>query len=416
MSSRKRTLWILPASAAILLLIFAAAVGGAYLAGTRLHSDPKRTLTEKAPIGFNPIKSQFISEKNDMQLWLCVQRDNLPAVNRDLTIDFDDTALLGVVVLKDELYFTDLDKIEIDGKTISSDKIHRLNELPGWQKIWWMKIESREHKYINSNKNDGWWASVSYIESVESVSRESTKAVDVRPTRLRGVNYKGRHVGTMRYKVAVEFGGFFLSTPGRESAGKAGLMPNVRRVSRKGNTGNAAADMAMSLANLPYIWGSAPIYGEKNQDSHQAQLHIGADCADLVVASWRLSNASSIPYSAVLPMVTKYANTSYSKEIIGSKNEIFFGKTGKGIPIGPEGVEPGAAIMWKFVKKSTKMARGHAAVFIEDNGPGGRPNDVLDEYDVVLHALWNTPSLDRIRDVLPGHTPVAVINPIGRLK
>ena len=416
MSSKKRKLWILPAIAAILLLIVAAAVGGAYIAGTGLRNDLKKTFADKAPIGFNPIKSQFIAEKDDMKLWLCVQRKNLPAVNRNMTVEFDDTALLAVIIKKGAHYFTGLNDVEIDGKTISNDKIHRLSELPGWRKIWWMKIESREHKYINSNKNNGWWAGVNYIESVEAVNRESTQTVDVRPIRLQGVKWKDRHVGTMRYKVAVEFDDFFLSTPGRESAGKAGLLPDVRRVSRKGNTGNATADMALSLANLPYIWGSAPIHGEKKQDSHQAEIYIGADCADLVVASWRLSNASSIPYSAVLPMVTKYAKTSYSKEIIGSKNEFLFGKTGKGIPIGPEGIEPGAAIMWKFVKKNTKKPRGHAAVLIEDKGPGGRPNGVLDEHDLVIHALWNTPALDRIRDVLPGHTPIAAINPIGRLK
>ncbi|MFH1436438.1 MAG: hypothetical protein ABIJ56_12030 [Pseudomonadota bacterium] len=397
-------------------LIIAAAVGGVYIAGSGLHSDPKKALVDEAPTGFNPVKSQFIAGKDDFKIWLCVQRDNLPAVNRNLAIEFDDNALLGVVIKKGAQYYTDLNEIEIDGKTIASGKIHRLSELPGWQKIWWMKIESKEHKYINSNKNDGWWAGIDYIESVEAVNRESAQTVDVRPIRLQGVKWKDRHVGTIRYKVAVEFTDFFLSTPGRESAGKGGLLPDVRRVSRKGNTGNATADMALSLANLPYIWGSAPIHGEKNQESHQAELYIGADCADLAVASWRLSNASTIHYSAVLPMVTKYEKSRYSIEIIGSKDEILFGTTGKGIPIGPGGVEPGTAIMWKFVKKGTKKPRGHAAVFVEDKGPGGRPNGVLDEHDVVLHALWNTPALDRIRDVLPGTTPIAAINPIGRLK
>jgi hypothetical protein len=230
---------------------------------------------------------------------------------------------------------------------------------------------------------------VDYEEHLVGVDREGMRDLDVSPERLDGVALNGHHVGTMRYKVRVDMDGFSVSTPGRETLEQGGLLPGVRRVSRSGGTGEPVADSALSLANLPYIWGSAPLDGV-----HQAERHIGADCADLVVAAWRMAGLEA-DYSAVIPMILGRPGAEVTDVVKGH-----YLVSGSRIP-----VEPGQAVAWRFGPGNGK---GHVAIVVEDSGPLGVPNGVLDAADLALHAMWSTPRLQKLGDVLP-MDPVAVI-------
>jgi cell wall-associated NlpC family hydrolase len=344
-----------------------------------------------------------------MELWLCVGRGQGPGENADATIGFDEAARLGVAVRRGGVLYSDFDALIIDGKRFDKDALKPMRDLPGWQRILWYKVESGRKSYMNTKKNPGWWADVAYVESLENSGRQTLRDVDVSPLLRKGVTWKGRAVGTMRYRAAVEFPGFSLSTPGATSPSKGGACPGLRRVSRQGGTGISAVDHAMSLANLPYIWGSAFLTGEGAGGKHQAELFVGADCADLVIAAWHMSGASAIPYRAVVPLLNAYGGTPFAVAVSYKKNGFYFGAPGKAITVGAGTVRPGAAVLWKF---GPGGAKGHAAMLVADDGPDGVPNGVLDESDWVLHTRWDTPALARIKDTLPGIAPVAVLGPV----
>ena len=72
---------------------------------------------------------------------------------------------------------------------------------------------------------------------------------------------------------------------------------------------------------------------------------------------------------------------------------------------------PGAMVAWRFGKGGRK---GHAAVLAQDLGPDGEPNGYLDEHDLVLHTMWESPVLEPISEVFSNRDPVAVIEPVGK--
>jgi len=346
--------------------------------------------------------------KGDMSLWLCVQRAGGAAENADVTVEFDEAAVLGPVVAKGGVYYSDFQRVVIDGKSIEPGSLKRLAELEGWDAVSWYKIESREPSYMNTKKNPGWWAPIAYAEYPVKSGRASTLEADVAPVKLGGVRWEGRSVGTMRFRVAVRFKGFTLASPGIETLERGGVLPGVRRVSRKGGTGIPGVDHAMAMANLPYIWGSAALEGAERAASHQAEQFIGADCADFVVAAWRHAGADSLAYRAVIPLMKTFGDSVHAVPIAYAKKGFYYSSPDKPVRVGPQGAAPGAAIAWRFGPGGGK---GHVALLVEDRGPGGKPNGVLDELDRVLHTRWNTPVLGTIAEALPGVVPSLVINP-----
>jgi cell wall-associated NlpC family hydrolase len=329
-------------------------------------------------------------------------------VNADVLIDYDEVVRLGPVIEKGGIYYSDFEGIVIDGKPIAPGSMRRMAELEGWDRIFWYKIESREPKYMNTKKNPGWWAPVKYDEHLVAAGKRTKLEADVAPVKLGGVVWKGRNVGTMRFRVAVRFNDITLASPGIETSTAGGALPGVRRVSRKGGTGIPGVDQAMAMANLPYIWASAALDGTKGAASHQAEQFIGADCADFVVAAWRRAGAASFGYRAVIPLMKAFKDSAHALPIAYAKKGFYYSGPDKAVQVGPWGAEPGAAIAWRF---GPGRGKGHMALLVEDRGPGGKANGVLDEQDRVLHMRWNTPALAAIRDALPGVVPSLVINP-----
>ena len=343
-----------------------------------------------------------------MRLWLCVQRPGHEAENRDALIGFDEDAVLGPVIEKAGVFYSDFDSLVIDGSQVDEERMRSLKELEGWDRIDWYKIESREPKYMNTKKNPGWWAAVTYDEHLAASGKRTKLEADVAPVKLGGVVWKGRNVGTMRFRVAVRFKDFTLASPGIEAAAAGGELPGVRRVSRKGGTGIPGVDHAMAMANLPYIWGSAALDGAKGAASHQAERFIGADCADFVVAAWRRAGAASLGYRAVIPLMKAFKDSAHALTIAYAKKGFYYSGPDKAVQVGPWGAVPGAALAWRF---GPGHGKGHMAILVEDRGPGGKANGVLDEQDRVLHMRWSTAALAAIRDALPGVVPSLVINP-----
>jgi cell wall-associated NlpC family hydrolase len=341
----------------------------------------------------------YVGERDGTEILLCVRVAGGEATCSDRTIGYDDDAVLGVAIGRAGAWYSDLGRVTIGARSVETRPLDGIEDL---SRIWWYRVESVERSYRNSARNPGWWADIEYEEYVDHVGRKTTRDVDVRPVRLDGVAWKGRWVGTGRWKVAVELGSYVLATPGKEAAGQGGVLPGVRRVSRLGGTGNAIVDSAMSLSGLPYIWGSAVVAGV-----HQAERYIGADCADLVVAAWRLAGIGSA-YSAVVPMIGRHSGSPGAVRIEGVRKGAYVDSRGNGIPVGPHGVEPGAAVLWRLGPAGGK---GHAAILVEDRGLHGEPNGLLDGSDLVLHAMWDEPRLEPVSEVLDP-APVLVLGPV----
>jgi hypothetical protein len=336
-------------------------------------------------------------------VWLCVQRHGAGASNEDATLGFDEEARLGIVVRSGGKWYTDLPSAVVDGRAVSEPE--PLAGLPGLVRIAWYLVESAKPSWRNSDRNEGWWGAVRYDEIELPWAGSGVVDVDVRPARLRGVSWMGRNVGTMRVKASVELASIVLSTPGAESVGKGGVLEGVRRVTRLGGSGNAVVDAALGLSNLPYIWGSAPVGGKDDWSSHQAEIFVGSDCADLVVAAWRMSGAGNESYATVAKLLARHEDATI--RIAGKQAGIFVGVDGAPIRFGEGGVEAGSMIAWRF---GENLGKSHAAVLVQDSGPAGRPNGLLDEWDLVLHALWEPPVLERLSWVLV-FDPVAVVAP-----
>ncbi|MBI5502168.1 MAG: hypothetical protein HY907_18130 [Deltaproteobacteria bacterium] len=337
----------------------------------------------------------------DQGVWLCVQRPGADASNEDATLDFDEEARLGIVVRSGGSWYTDLPAAVVDGRAVSGPV--PLARLPGLVHIAWRLVESAEPSWRNRDRNPGWWAEMRYDELELPWDGFGVVDVDVRPARLRGVSWRGKSVGTMRVKASVELESVVLSTPGAESAGKGGVLDGVRRVTRLGGSGNAVVDAALGLANLPYIWGSAPVGGEGDWSSHQAELFVGADCADLVVAAWRISGLENESYTSVARLLDRHQASSI--RIAEKRAGIYFAAAGAPIPFGPGGADAGSMIAWRF---GPNLGKSHAAVLVEDRGPTGAANGLLDEWDLVLHTLWEPPVLEPLSEVLV-LDPVAVV-------
>lgn len=342
-----------------------------------------------------------IGAGEDQGVWLCVQRAGAEAANDDATIAFDEQARLGIVVRAGGRWYADLPAAVVDGRAVHEPV--PLARLPGLVRITWYLVESAQPSWRNRERNPGWWDAVRYNELELPWDGYGVVDVDVRPARLRGVSWKGKSVGTMRVKAVVELESVVLSTPGAEAAGTGGVLDGVRRVTRLGGSGNAVVDAALGLANLPYIWGSAPVGGAGDWPSHQAELFVGADCADLVVAAWRMSGLANESYTSVARLLERHADSRI--QIAGRRDGVYVGTAGAPIRFGPGGAEAGAMIGWRF---GPNLGKSHAAVLVEDRGPTGAPNGSLDEWDLVLHALWEPPVLEALSEVLV-FEPVAVV-------
>ncbi|MBN1771559.1 MAG: hypothetical protein JXB32_09875 [Deltaproteobacteria bacterium] len=342
-----------------------------------------------------------IGAGEDQGIWLCVERSGAEAVNADAMLGFDEQARLGLVVRFGGRWYTDLPAAVVDGRVVHDPE--PLAALPGLLRVAWYLVESAEPSWRNRDRNPEWWAAVRYDEHELPWDGRGVVEVDVRPARLPGVSWTGKSVGTARFKAEVELGSVVLATPGAEATGKGGVPLGVRRVTRRGGSGNAVVDAALGLANLPYIWGSAPVGGEGDWSSHQAELFVGADCADLVVAAWRLSGLGNESYTSTARLLARHEASSI--RIAGQRDGLYVGDGGAPVRFGPGGVEAGAMLVWRF---GTNLGKSHAAVLVQDRGPSGAPNGLLDEADLVLHALWEPPVLEPLSEVL-AFDPVAVV-------
>jgi hypothetical protein len=283
------------------------------------------------------------------------------------------------------LYFTEADSLNLWGRPIRRDEIMNWDEkIYGPINIEWYKVEYTEDNYRNG-ENPGWWADLKYVETPVPNWRNYWQIpVDVRPTIFKGA---GDNLGTMRFKVVVEYSGKRYSSPGAETKDRRGISDSVHRISiRKDDT---YVGWLWAFFNLPYIRGSASLRDQDPPEFHQAERFIGADCTDFVVAAWRRASGLDIPYSGSFAFQKggEYRVKGSVKEIyenLKMEGDKVIKSDGREVPFGPGGVRVGDLILYW----------GHIGVLSLDTPPLG----ILDPFDLIIHTCFGEPAEISIKE------------------
>ncbi len=292
------------------------------------------------------------------------------------TVQFADDITLHIVIGADDtngsyLFYCDVDTIILDNNPVSTRPI---SELINNADVSWFKIENNcKEKWYSNTEPDWHWDRLDYTESHLGNFGFSIPC-DVAPTILTPVVVDRQAVGTMRFRVKVVYKDKKYASTGMDSRYKNCISEDIHRVSRKGSTGVDILDFGLALCNSPYIWGSASFTGSKFDN--QAERYLGADCADLAVASARMAGYTKMPYGGsrtLGPSTDRIAKTTKIR------NRIYCDKNTNTIPIGTEGVLLGDFIIWD----------GHIGLLYQDNEPIG----LLDESDLVFHTLFAEPRI-----------------------
>jgi hypothetical protein len=294
----------------------------------------------------------------------------------------DETVTLYAVAIvkrgKDTLYFSDEDPVSIGGKKHAT---HPFGEAPALA-LAWNRIEPAVANMSNEASGQFAFEPIDYrATSIDGSDGRTSLAADVRPTLTPD---HGDGAGTMRYQIVIVAGGRTIASAGvdaRRGRGSGGLTDAVHRISiRRDDT---YLGYLTEMYGQPYIWASAG----STDATHQSERLEGADCADFVVYGARRMGLR-IPYTwtAELPRYAKTLATGAPDD-----HGVYRDAHGDAIPF------TGVGDLVLFPR--------HVGVLVEDRGTIG----VLDDHDVIMHALFDTPKEVEIKDSGYDNLPISVL-------
>jgi len=283
----------------------------------------------------------------------------------------DQTVTLYAVIVvgdgKTAAYFTDAPALNVGGKPAV---VRPLAEAPA-ATLRWRKIEPTAQTMSNTESGEFKFETISYqATAMPDASGEGAIAADVHPTLTPD---HGNGVGTMRYQIEVAQGDRVIASPGAEARrgkGSGGLTDDVHRISLRRD--DTYLGYLTELYGQPYIWASAG----KTDRTHQSERLEGCDCADFVVYG-RRRMGKDIPYTwtGALPEVTKLL-----AEGDRAADGVIRDDHGKPLPF----TTAGDIILFPR----------HVGVLTRDVEPIG----ILDDGDIMMHSLFDTPKEVAIRD------------------
>lgn len=274
--------------------------------------------------------------------------------------------------------YSDAPALELRGKRVTARPLARAPRSA----LAWSRIEPTEANISNGDGPTFHFETIEYrATSIEGSANKPAITADVRPTLITD---HGGGVGTMRFQLAVTQGDRVLTTPGidaRRGKGSGGLTDAVTRVSIR--TDDSYLGYLTEMYGQPYIWASAGL----SVKSHQSERLEGSDCADFVVYGARRMGAN-IPYmwTGALPTVTKLLAPGGTR--------------------GEDGVyrdARGTALPFTRVGDIVLFPR-HVGVLTEDRGQLG----ILDDQDLMMHTLFDSPKQQAIADSGYADRPVEV--------
>ena len=253
--------------------------------------------------------------------------------------------------------------------------------------LHWNKIEPAVTNLSNGDGADFHFEPIEYRTTAFG-SGATHVAADVHPTLT--PDY-GNGVGTMRYQLVALQGERSVASAGpeaRRGKGSGGLTDAVTRVSiRRDDT---YLGYLTEMFNQPYIWASAGL----SDATHQSDRLEGSDCADFVVYGARRMGAKiEYTYTGGLPGVSRLLAA-------GERGDDGIYRDAKGAPIAFS--RPGDMLLFPR----------HVGVLVEDRGTKG----VLDDQDIMMHTLFDSPKEQPIADSGYADKPVELRRFIADLR
>ena len=274
-------------------------------------------------------------------------------------------------------WYSDAGKVRWGTKTLTTLP---LAEAP-IEALAWRRVEPTVASMSNEASGAFRFERVPYDATVIDGAHGGTLAADVRPTLTPD---HGDGVGTMRYQLVVTAGGRTVASPGVESVrgrGSGGLTDDVHRVSLRHD--DSYLGMMEEMYGQPYIWASA---GSTDR-THQSERLEGSDCADLMVyGARRLGLDVPYGYTGSLPGRTR----TLAKGALAADG-VYRDARGQALPF------TGVGDLVLFPR--------HVGALAEDHGVPG----VLDQDDVMVHTLFDSPKRQRIAESGYADNPVLVL-------
>ncbi|MGE5180518.1 MAG: hypothetical protein ACM31C_00580 [Acidobacteriota bacterium] len=236
--------------------------------------------------------------------------------------------------------------------------------------LGWNRIEPAAASYSNTEGGTFHFEPIEYRATAIDGAHAGSLVADVTPTLTPD---HGHGVGTMRYQVVVTQGDRTIASAGpeaRRGRGSGGLTDDVLRVSIRRD--DSYLGYLTEMFGQPYVWASAGL----TDATHQSERLEGADCADFVVyGARRMGKHYAYTWTGGLPGITTLL-ASGTRDDAG----IYRDANGHALPF----TRPGDLILFPR----------HVGVLVEDRGTKG----VLDDHDVIMHALFDTPKEVPIAD------------------
>jgi hypothetical protein len=283
----------------------------------------------------------------------------------------DQTVTLYAVIVVGEgrgaRYFTDAPVLHVGGKAVAA---RPLAEAPA-AALRWRKVEPAAQTMSNTESGEFRFEAIGYQATpMPDASGKGAIAADVHPTLTPD---HGKGVGTMRFQIEVTQADRVIASAGAEARrgkGSGGLTDDVHRISLRRD--DTYLGYLTELYGQPYIWASAG----KTDRTHQSERLEGCDCADFVVyGRRRMGKDVAYTWTGALPEVSKLL-----AEGDRAADGVIRDADGKPVPF----TAVGDIILFPR----------HVGVLTRDEEPLG----VLDDGDVMMHSLFDTPKEVPIRD------------------
>jgi hypothetical protein len=274
-------------------------------------------------------------------------------------------ALVAAEVAGTRRWFSDAPAVRLDGQPLA---IQPLSALPQ-ASLRWYRVEPTVATMSNTESGAFRFEPVPYQRTAFTAT--GSALADVRPTLTPD---HGHGVGTMRYAVELSRGGVTVASPGpeaRRGRGSGGLLDTVHRVSiRRDDT---YLGYLTEMFGQPYIWASAGM----TTRTHQSERLEGSDCADFIIyGARRMGKTLDYTWSGGLPSVTKLLASRGER----GEDGVYRDAAGKPLPF------PTAGDIILFPR--------HVGALTQDRGQRG----ILDDQDLMLHTLFDSPKEQAIAD------------------
>jgi cell wall-associated NlpC family hydrolase len=285
------------------------------------------------------------------------------------------TVTLHAVLRTGKHVFSDARELVIAGTKLTA---RPLSEAPSVS-LHWQRIEPAAANTSNTQSGSFRFEPIEYRTTpIEAATDHGSMTADVHPTLTPD---HGGGLGTMRFQLVITQGARTLATPGidaRRGRGSGGLTDAVLRVSVRRD--DSVIGFMTEMMGQPYVWASAGL----TDTTHQSERLEGSDCADLMVyGARRMGKHIAYTWTGGLPAVSKLLAS-------GTRGEdgIYRDKRGKPLPYTQEG--------------DLILFPRHVGALTQDKGKAG----VLDDQDIILHTLFDSPKEQAIAD--SGYADTAV--------